>query len=124
LSERLTDEATRRLFMGLPLIDALIERGWIGEKAKQGFYKREGDQILTLDPASMTYRPRQSPRLASLDAPRSDDVGQRIKSLFLGKDKVGAFLRATLAPTLIYAADVAPSIAYSIDDVDRAMRWG
>src|SRR5881394_3438207 len=38
-----------------PLIGALIERGWIGEKAGQGFYKRDKGTkaILTLDPATM-----------------------------------------------------------------------
>ena len=44
--------------------------------------------------------------------------------MFLGRDKVGAFLRATLAPTLVYTARVTPEIAHSIDDVDRAMKWG
>jgi len=37
---------------------------------------------------------------------------------------VGDFLRATLGETLVYAAKVAPEIAHSIDDVDRAMQWG
>ena len=41
-----------------------------------------------------------------------------------GEDKVGRFLRATLGPTLLYAARVTPEIAHNIDDVDRAMRWG
>ena len=50
--------------------------------------------------------------------------GARIRALFNGKDKVGAFLRDTLGPTLVYAARVAPDVAHSIDDVDRAMRWG
>jgi 3-hydroxyacyl-CoA dehydrogenase len=53
-----------------------------------------------------------------------DDVGERVKALFLGRDKVGAFLRATLGPMLVYTAQVTPAIAHSIDDVDRAMRWG
>ncbi len=39
-------------------------------------------------------------------------------------DRVGRFLRDTLAPTLVYAARVAPDIAHSLDDVDRVMRWG
>ena len=44
--------------------------------------------------------------------------------LFNAKDKAGEFLRATLAPTLVYTARVTPDIAYSIDDVDRVMKWG
>ena len=112
-----------------PLVASLVERGWVGEKAGQGFYKREktksGSEILTLDPATLTYRPKQSARLPSLDAARSiEDPGQRIKTLFFGNDKVGQFLRETVGPTLLYTARVAPDIAYSNDDVDRAMKWG
>src|SRR5205807_3194203 len=63
--------------------------------------------------------------LPSLEASRSiDDVGRRIKTLFLGRDGVGAFLRDTLGAALLYTARVAPAIAHSIDDVDRAMQWG
>jgi 3-hydroxyacyl-CoA dehydrogenase len=112
-----------------PIVSALVGRGWIGEKAGQGFYKREqtkaGAEILTLDPATMTYRPRRPARFASLEAAGSiDDTGARIRALFLGQDRVGAFLRDTLGSTLLYAAQVAPDIAFSIDDVDRAMQWG
>jgi len=112
-----------------PVVAGLIERGWIGEKSGQGFYKRQqtgsGTEILTLDPATMTYRPRQSPRLPTLEAVRSiEDPGVRIKTLFNGSDKVGTFLRETLAPTLGYTAKVWPDIAYAIDDVDRVMQWG
>jgi 3-hydroxyacyl-CoA dehydrogenase len=125
LAGRLTDGEEQIAYRVPPLLDALIGRGWIGEKAGQGFYKRQGKDILTLDPATLEYRPRQSARLASLDAARTtEDAGARIRTLFLGKDKVGAFLRQTLGPTLLYAAHVAPAIAFSIDDVDRAMRWG
>ena len=125
LSQRLSDESARQAFVLPPLVHALVERDWIGEKSKQGFYKRDGDQILTLDPATFTYRPKQPPRLASLEAAQSiEDVGLRVKTLFHGEDKVGAFLRATLSPLLVYTAGIAPSIAHSIDDVDRAMRWG
>jgi 3-hydroxyacyl-CoA dehydrogenase len=47
-----------------------------------------------------------------------------VKALFLAKDRAGEFLRATLGPTLLYAARIAPDVAASIDDIDRAMRWG
>jgi 3-hydroxyacyl-CoA dehydrogenase len=125
LADRLPDDEERAQFRLPALVAALIERGWIGEKAGQGFYKREASDILTLDPAALAFRPRQTPRLPSLDAVRAiEDVGARIKTLFLGQDRVGLFLRQTLGPTLIYSARVALSIAHTIDDVDRAMRWG
>jgi 3-hydroxyacyl-CoA dehydrogenase len=135
LSERLADEGDRRAFALPALVASLIERGWVGEKAGQGFYKREpstgsgqgksGTEILTLDPVTMTYRPKQPSRLPALEAARAiDDPGARIKALFLGRDKVGEFLRSTLGPTLLYTARVAPDIASSVDDVDRVMRWG
>src|SRR5207244_9143870 len=82
-------------------------------------------ELLTRDPATMTYRQKQPARLPALDAARAiDDTATRIKTLFLGRDKVGAFLRQTLGPTLLYTARVTPSIAHSIDDVDRVMQWG
>jgi len=121
------DEA--RQFALPAVVEALIANGSVGEKSGQGFYKRQktagSSEILTLDPATLAYRPRQSPRLAPLDAARSiDNVAERTKTLFLGRDNVGAFLRSTLGPLLLYAARVAPDVARSIDDVDRAMRWG
>jgi 3-hydroxyacyl-CoA dehydrogenase len=110
-------------------VQKMIERQMVGEKSGLGFYKKEkkgsDSEILTLDPATLTYRPRQSPRLPSLEAARSiEDPGERIRTLFRGKDKVGEFLRQTLQPTLAYAARIAPDVAYSIDDIDRVMKWG
>jgi 3-hydroxyacyl-CoA dehydrogenase len=113
-----------------PFVERLLERGMTGEKAGQGFYKREkgpgGESaILTLDPATLTFRPQERPRLPSLDAAASiADLRERVRMLFTAKDRAGAFLRETLAPTLVYAAVVTPEIAHSADDVDRVMRWG
>jgi 3-hydroxyacyl-CoA dehydrogenase len=116
-------------------VHAMVAKGMVGEKTGQGFYKRvpstgsgrgkSASDILTLDPATLTYRPKQSARLASLEAAKSiDDTGQRIKTLFEGTDKVGDFLRETLEPALRYTVTVTPEIAYSVGDVDRVMRWG
>src|SRR5215471_7567475 len=128
LSTQLPAEEARQFALP-PFVEKLIAAGSIGEKSGRGFYKRQksggASEILTLDPGTLTYRPRQSPRLAALDAARSiEDVVERTKTLFLGRDNVGAFLRSTLGPLLLYTAQVAPDIAHSIDDVDRAMRWG
>jgi 3-hydroxyacyl-CoA dehydrogenase len=130
LAGSLSRDDDRRVFALPPIVDDLVKKGWAGTKSGQGFYKKDaGGEILTLDPASMSYRPGAPARLPSLDAARAiEDPGARIKTLFIennqADDKVGRFLRETLGPTLVYAARVAPEVAYSIDDVDRAMQWG
>jgi 3-hydroxyacyl-CoA dehydrogenase len=130
LNERLATEADRAAFAVPPLVAALIDKGALGEKSGKGFYERRKgaggeSEIWTLDPPSLEYRQKQSARIASIEAGKSiDDVGERVRMLFNAKDKAGEFLRATLAPTLVYTARVTPDIAYSIDDVDRVMRWG
>ena len=118
------------LFAVPPLFERMIAAGLLGEKAGCGFYRRvtlpDGRaEIQSLDPATLTYRPPQPVTLPSLDAAKGvESTAARIRTLFTGTDRVGAFLRATLAPALLYAASVAPAIASSIDDVDRALRWG
>jgi 3-hydroxyacyl-CoA dehydrogenase len=125
LTERLTDPESLRAFALPSVVTKLIERGWVGEKSGQGFYKKVGNDILTLEPATLEYRPRKAARIAPLEAAQSiNDTRQRIRTLLLGRDKVGEFLRATLGETLVYTARVTPEIAHSIDDVDRAMQWG
>ena len=128
--KRLPDERARGVFVLPPFVEAMIAKGSIGEKAGRGFYQRvrkpggESD-ILTIDPVTLEYREKQSARFGSIDAARAiEDAGERVRTLFTGRDKVGTFLRQTLAPTLVYTARVTPDVAFSIDDVDRVMRWG
>jgi len=130
LHERLPDEKARARFVLPPFVEEMLAKGLIGEKAGQGFYKRvKGtggeSEILTLDHETLEYRPRKPVKLPSLDAANAiTDTGERLRTLFNGKDRVGQFLRTTLAPALVYAANVTPEIANSPDDVDRVMRWG
>ncbi len=125
LGERL-DPSERSAFTVPAVVEGLVRRGWTGAKSGRGFYQKAASgEIEALDFALMEYRPSSRPRFPALDAARSiDDPGQRIRSLFTGRDQVGAFLRATLAPTILYAARIAGEVAESPDDIDRAMRWG
>ena len=129
LVARLDRSGERQGFELPPLVGDLVRRGWIGEKAGQGFYRKErgarGSTILTLDPATMEYRPRQPAKLGALEAARTiEDPAERIRTLFLARDRVGEFLRATLGRTLLYTAEAAAEVAHTPDDVDRALRWG
>jgi 3-hydroxyacyl-CoA dehydrogenase len=62
--------------------------------------------------------------MPSLDAAASLPLPERMRKLYSGNDRVARFFQATLPPSLRYTAEVAPEISYSIDDIDRAMRWG
>ena len=92
-------------------IAGLLERGWIGEKAGQGFFKRakaRGGELGHPRARSGDVRVRaaqQPARFASLDARASSEgVGGRIKALLLGDDRVGDFPRARSGDTLLYTA--------------------
>src|SRR5262245_9243679 len=130
LYDSLPDASVRGQLVLPAVVEKMVERKMVGEKSGQGFYKRvksaAGDsEILTLDPATLEYRPRKSPRLPSLEAAAPiADIRERVRTLYQGKDRVGEFLRETLGPTLEYTAKVTPQIAHSPDDVDRVMRWG
>jgi 3-hydroxyacyl-CoA dehydrogenase len=130
LEERLESASDRAAFAMPRVLQTMLDRGMLGEKTGKGFYERRKSasgesEIWTLDLNAFEYRPKQSARLASIEAGKSvDDVRQRVKMLFGAKDKAGQFLRETLAPTLLYTAQVTPHIAHSLDDVDRVMKWG
>ena len=117
------------------LVEEMIKRGWLGEKAGQGFYKKvkgEGErEILTLDVHTMEYRPRQKAKLASIEAGKAlEDTRQRLRAL-VGQlvegqkgDKAQQFLWNAISETCLYAARRVPEISENLADVDRAMRWG
>jgi 3-hydroxyacyl-CoA dehydrogenase len=129
LATRLSQEEGAASYVAPPLIKSMLERKLLGAKTGEGFYKRVKDggdsKILVLDVKTLEFRESRPASLPSVEAARTiGDTGERIRTLFLGRDRVAALLRQTLGATLIYAARVAPDIAGSIDDVDRAMRWG
>lgn len=125
LVARLSASESAEAFEVPPLVRALVNRKSLGEKTGEGFYKRSGSEILTLEPSTLTYRAKQPARVPSIENASSiEDVRERIRTLFRASDRTGTFIRETLGALLIYCAHVWPSLAHSMDDVDRAMRWG
>ncbi len=135
LRQHLHDPAEQALFELPQFVARMLEQGWVGEKAGQGFYRRiqrDGEsEILALDWRRMEYRPRRRRQWAGIEAARLiEDPGERLRRLL----EPGLAGRATEAPltflwrlvgrTCLYAAQHLNEIANSIVDVDRAMRWG
>src|ERR1700685_1088103 len=116
----------------------MLERKWLGDKTKGGFYKRvkggsgEEDERLTLDWKTLEYHPRKKPKFPALDMAKNvEQAGARVRML-LGldgsgpqkNDKAGAFLWAALSDLWTYSANRIPEISDSIIEIDRAMRLG
>jgi 3-hydroxyacyl-CoA dehydrogenase len=124
------DDEQRESLVPPDFMREMLKRGWIGNKAGQGFYKRQKGEggkpeFWALDWKSLEYRPSQKPRFPSLDGAKTiDDTAERIRTLVYGKDRVGEFLWKTMSRNLIYAANRIPEITDDIVNMDNAARWG
>ncbi len=106
-----------------------VERGWLGRKSGQGFYKRvegeDGPEFWWLDPESFEYQPPSTPRFDSVGKHKDvDDPGERLKLLAAEDDRAAEFLWATTSFGFRYAASLVPQVAPDLLSIDRAMKWG
>jgi 3-hydroxyacyl-CoA dehydrogenase len=123
--ERLVDDEQREVFRLPEFLQAMLDRGWLGDKAGGGFYRRTDGEVLTLDYRSLEYRPRKRPQLASVEAVRNlDDWARRVKAVLAAQDRASRFLWKVLSGGLVYAARRIPEISDDVVNVDRALRWG
>jgi 3-hydroxyacyl-CoA dehydrogenase len=127
----------------------MLDRKWLGDKTKGGFYKKsvartpssaeagkaealKEDERQAIDWKTLEYHPRQKPKFAALDMAKNiEETGARLRMLlgFDGAgsqkvDKAGAFLWSTLSDLWNYSANRVPEISDSIGEIDRAMHLG
>jgi 3-hydroxyacyl-CoA dehydrogenase len=131
LYDAVPEDEERELFRIPPAIDAVAERGWLGNKAGIGFYKQQrgasGKEFWPLNLQTMEHEPPKKPRFELVGKARKiESLPERLKFIVenAGTDRAGVFLRETMLRTIAYAARRIPEIADGIVDVDRAMRWG
>ena len=118
----------------------MLERKWLGDKTKGGFYKKvksghgkdKEDERMALDWKTLEYHPRHKPKFAALEMAKNvEETGARIRML-LGLegggaqkgDKAGAFLWSALSDLWTYSANRIPEISDSVVEIDEAMRNG
>lgn len=102
----------------------LLERGWIGEKVGQGYYRRQGKELLALDLDTLAYRNRREVDFPSLAELAKLPLGKRIAEALTLRDEVGEYLREHLVPVLRYAASVRAEVCHNVLDFDHVMMWG
>jgi 3-hydroxyacyl-CoA dehydrogenase len=127
--KNLPADPARETFLPPPFVKEMVQRGWLGRKAKSGFFKMEGKgdakKMLVLDYTAMDYRPTTRVVYPSLDAAKGEeDVAARIRKVIAGDDKAAAYAWKVLSETLLYSANRIPEISDDIVNIDNAIKWG
>jgi 3-hydroxyacyl-CoA dehydrogenase len=117
-----------------PFIGKMLERKWLGDKTKQGFYKKEGkdaegrDLRHVLDWQTLDYRPSTRPKFPAIEMAKNvESTPARIPQLLHAdgsKDKAAAFYWPLLTELFTYSANRVLEIADNIVEIDRAMKTG
>ena len=120
----LNDEA-HELFKLPDFINTMMKNNWLGSKTGQGFYKKEGKEIKTLDLNTLEYRDNKRASFATLELTKPiENVIDRFKILVSGKDKAGEFYRKNFAAMFAYVTNRIPEITDDLYKIDDAMKAG
>ncbi|MGD6794484.1 3-hydroxyacyl-CoA dehydrogenase/enoyl-CoA hydratase family protein [Metabacillus indicus] len=103
----------------------MLENGWLGSKSGQGFFKKEGKEILELNPETLEYQERKKLKAQSIEAAKQiKGSAAKMKALIYSGDRAGTLLWNITSPTLLYSAELLGDIADDILAIDEAMKWG
>lgn len=112
------------------LISTLIERKWLGNKTKIGFYKEvRGEdgkrEFWSLDLNTLEHVPPTKPRFESVGKAKDvERLGDRLKVLLGADDKAAELIKAITYQGFQYASSIIPEVADTVKPIDDAVRWG
>jgi 3-hydroxyacyl-CoA dehydrogenase len=112
------------LYATPPVLARLLEAKSLGQKTGAGFYKKQGRDILRLDPQTMDYVAGGAKANDVVGRMLKKPAGERLQLLRKAEGAEPRFLWAILRDQLHYAAVHLQSIAETARDIDLAMRWG
>lgn len=130
LYDNCPDDKAHDLFKLPDYVQKMEANNWLGDKTKQGFYKKtksvEGKtEILALDLKTLEYRPQQKVKSATLEMTKTiEKVADRMKVFATGKDKAAELFRASFFGLFEYVSDRIPEISDELYRIDDAMRAG
>jgi len=111
------------------LIGTMIERKWLGNKTKIGFYKEvrtdKGKEFWSLDLKTLEHAEPTKPRFDSVKAAKdAESLGDRLKVMLDADDKAAKLVKAFTYQAFQYASSIIPEVADSGKPIDDATRWG
>ncbi len=130
LYDNCPEDKAHELFKLPAYVETMEANNWLGDKTKQGFYKKtktaEGKtEILALDLKTLTYRPQEKVKSPTLELTKPiENVRDRMKVFASGKDKAAELFRASSFGLFEYVSDRIPEISDELYRIDDAMRAG
>lgn len=130
LTQNVPNDEAKEVFQLPSYITKMVENKWLGEKSKQGFYKKVKDDkgnsvILALDLKTLEYKEQEKVKSATLEATKPvEDIRKRMKVYEQGTDKAGTLFRAMHYPLFEYVSRRIPEITDDFYRIDDAMRAG
>jgi 3-hydroxyacyl-CoA dehydrogenase len=108
-----------------PVLQALVDKGALGQKTGAGFYRKEGRAIKVLDPRSADYVDSggKADELV-VRILKTEDPGKRLQLLRETDHPQARFVWSIFRDMFHYLAVHLGDIAHSARDVDFALRWG
>lgn len=130
LYDNCPDDKAHELFKLPDYVKKMEENKWLGDKTKQGFYKKtkaaDGKtEILALDLKTLEYKPQQKVKSATLEMTKPvENLRERMKIFAKGKDKAGELFRHSSFGLFEYVSDRIQEISDELYRIDDAMRAG
>jgi 3-hydroxyacyl-CoA dehydrogenase len=124
--EKALNDEQRNVFKIPKILDALIEKKRLGQKTKEGFYKKDENGILnSINFETESYKPLKTVRFDCFRVAKGQQkTPGKLTSLCSGDDKGSKYFWEVMARTLIYSANRIPEISDDIINIDNAMKWG
>lgn len=130
LYNNLESDESKEAFKLPKIVQEVYDRGWLGDKSGQGYYKKTKDEkgkrkILELNLETFEYEAKPKAKFGVLEKTKGiEKLADRFEVLLADEGKAGEFYRASFYDLFRYCSFRIPEIADETFRIDQGVRAG